>query len=165
MLGFDGWSYRVDELHPTTTTLGIIMYRATVTVEALGVRRTDVGVGIVAPNRDGEDTPEAHETAIKGAATDALKRAFRSFGAQFGNDLYDKGRDTEPASTLAAKPAETKAGEKTVGDLLTWARRDHGLTRAQVLDIVGVKDAREITDLKLATSAVQAYIANAEASK
>ncbi len=33
---------------------------------------------------------EAHEAAEKGAVTDALKRALRTFGAQFGNDLYDR---------------------------------------------------------------------------
>ncbi len=35
---------------------------------------------------------EAHEMAEKGAVTDALKRALRVFGEQFGNSLYGDGR-------------------------------------------------------------------------
>ncbi len=43
---------------------------------------------------------EAHEAAEKGAVTDALKRCLRSFGAQFGNDLY--GADRENTSVQQA---------------------------------------------------------------
>ena len=35
-----------------------------------------------------DETAEGHETAFKGAVTDALKRALRTFGPQFGNSLY-----------------------------------------------------------------------------
>ena len=35
-----------------------------------------------------EDTLDGHDTAIKGAVTDGMKRAFRSFGVQFGNGFY-----------------------------------------------------------------------------
>jgi recombination DNA repair RAD52 pathway protein len=45
--------------------------------------RTDLGCQAVA-----EDASEGHDTACKGAVTDALKRALRSFGDQFGNALY-----------------------------------------------------------------------------
>ena len=45
--------------------------------------RTDTGVHPVA-----EDTLDGHDTAIKGAVTDGMKRAFRSFGVQFGNGFY-----------------------------------------------------------------------------
>ena len=45
--------------------------------------RTDIGVHPVA-----EDTLDGHDTAIKGAVTDGMKRAFRSFGVQFGNGFY-----------------------------------------------------------------------------
>ena len=45
--------------------------------------RTDIGVHPVA-----EDTFDGHDTAMKGAVTDGMKRAFRSFGVQFGNGFY-----------------------------------------------------------------------------
>ena len=59
-------------------------YAAKVKVNIPGApSRTDVGFHAVA-----EETVEGHETAYKGAVTDALKRAMRSFGDQFGNGLY-----------------------------------------------------------------------------
>ena len=59
-------------------------YAAKVKVNVPGApSRTDVGFHAVA-----EETVEGHETAYKGAVTDALKRALRSFGDQFGNGLY-----------------------------------------------------------------------------
>ncbi len=38
---------------------------------------------------------EAHEAAEKGAVTDALKHALRTFGAQLGNDLYGTDRPAQ----------------------------------------------------------------------
>ena len=59
-------------------------YAAKVKINVPGApSRTDVGFHAVA-----EETVEGHETAYKGAVTDALKRALRSFGDQFGNGLY-----------------------------------------------------------------------------
>ena len=66
-------------------------YSATVTVHVTGApSRTDVGFSTVQKWKTGY-TPEAHDTAMKGAVTDALKRALRSFGHQFGNSLYGDG--------------------------------------------------------------------------
>ena len=56
-------------------------YTATVRVTVPGSpSRTDVGFQAVA-----DETVEGHVTAHKGAVTDALKRALRSYGDQFGN--------------------------------------------------------------------------------
>ena len=44
-----------------------------------------MGCGVVA-----ESTADAHETAIKAAVTDGMKRALRTFGQAFGNSLYDR---------------------------------------------------------------------------
>lgn len=55
---------------------------------------------------------EAHEMAEKGAVTDALKRALRTFGNQFGNGLYGDGPvmivdgDTLTIETLKAEWAK-----------------------------------------------------------
>ena len=35
-----------------------------------------------------EDNFDGHDTAMKGAVTDGMKRAFRSFGVQFGTGFY-----------------------------------------------------------------------------
>lgn len=176
IFGFDGWSYRIGECRPTTTAQGALMYVATCTVEALGVSRTDVGFGIVeVPSRGeraGVDTPQAHETAYKGAATDALKRALRSFGPQFGNDLYDKagdGRQQQRRGGSAPREAsrgsdsgrssearKTEPTKTTVGDLLRWAHDKHKLDRSAVLRILKVNAPSEITDMRAAAEAIEA---------
>ena len=94
VFGYGGWGYELmgdvayrDQKSVDTKTGEIStsgMYCATVRVTVPGVPpRTDVGCHAVA-----EETSEGHDTAYKGAVTDALKRALRSFGDQFGNGLY-----------------------------------------------------------------------------
>ena len=68
-------------------------YSAPVRVTVAGApSRTDVGFHAVA-----EETSDGHDTALKGAVTDGLKRALRSFGVQFGNDFYGDKFDTNGA--------------------------------------------------------------------
>ena len=82
--------------------------------------RTDIGFNAVA-----EDNADGHETAIKGAVTDGMKRALRSFGVQFGNGFYgdqpveeangrrpaarQTGRNGGGASRTQRAPAQAKA--------------------------------------------------------
>ena len=88
-------------------------YAAKVKVNVPGApSRTDVGFHAVA-----EETVEGHETAYKGAVTDALKRAMRSFGDQFGNGLYG---DQSPAGNTPRPervPAQAKHSESQVQTL------------------------------------------------
>ncbi len=75
---------RVDRRTGETQSVG--MYWATVRVRSAGcVPRSDVGCAFTT-----DESPEAHDTAIKGAVTDAMKRALRQLGDQFGNALYDR---------------------------------------------------------------------------
>ena len=94
IFGHGGWGHEVvgevvlRDLDQVNTQTGevrrIRAYSATVRVTVPGAPlRTDVGFQPVA-----DETVEGHETAFKGAVTDALKRALRTFGAQFGNSLY-----------------------------------------------------------------------------
>ena len=77
-------------------------YTATVRLHVPGVPpRTDVGFRVVA-----EESAQGHETAYKGAVTDALKRALRTLGAQFGNDLGGNG-GTGATDTWAASLRQT----------------------------------------------------------
>ena len=111
IFGHDGWgaevvgdvAYRplslVDPVTDTPAAVGI--YTATVRVTARGCPpKADVGCGFVA-----EETPEAHEAAYKGAVTDALKRALRHFGDQFGNGLYDRRNAVDAAASRPVTPA------------------------------------------------------------
>ena len=94
IFGFGGWGFELVgdvTLRPVEQTdqrtgevTRTAAYSAVVRVTVPGAApRTDVGFQPVA-----EETPEGHETAYKGAVTDALKRALRSFGDRFGNGLY-----------------------------------------------------------------------------
>jgi DNA recombination protein Rad52 len=107
IFGFDSWgaevvgevAYRpLSLLDPDAgEALAVGMYTATVRVTVRGCPpKADVGCAFVA-----EDTPEAHEAAYKGAVTDALKRALRHFGDQFGNRLYDRGNGLDAMPALS----------------------------------------------------------------
>ena len=112
LLGFGGWGYDlVGEVVPRELTTrdaqtGAVehttAYTATVRLHVPGVPpRTDVGFRVVA-----EESAQGHETAYKGAVTDALKRALRTLGAQFGNDLGSDG-GTAATDTWAAALRQT----------------------------------------------------------
>ena len=94
IFGYGGWGYelvenvtlrRIETVDPQTGEVKVEQgYSAPVRVTVAGaLPRTDIGVHPVA-----EDTFDGHDTAIKGAVTDGLKRAFRGFGVQFGNGFY-----------------------------------------------------------------------------
>ena len=95
--GYGNWGYEVKELIQVSEEINqnqnkVIGYKAIVTVTVFDVHhknyvlREDVGFG----TGIARDYASAHESAGKEATTDALKRAFRTFGNQFGNALYDK---------------------------------------------------------------------------
>ena len=74
----------VEAKNGAISSLGI--YTATVRVRVRGcVPKADIGSATTA-----DDTAEAHETAIKAAVTDAMKRTLRQLGPQFANDLYER---------------------------------------------------------------------------
>ena len=94
IFGFGAWGYELAgdvtlrQVETVNTKTGEVTtasaYSAPVRVTVAGaLPRTDIGVHPVA-----EDTLDGHDTAIKGAVTDGMKRAFRSFGVQFGNGFY-----------------------------------------------------------------------------
>lgn len=94
VFGYGGWGYElladvtlreIENVDPDTGEVKLIRaYSAPVRVTVPGAPpRTDVGFHAVT-----EETPDGHETALKGAVTDGLKRALRSFGDRFGNGLY-----------------------------------------------------------------------------
>lgn len=102
IFGYDGWSYAVQDVQ-FVRMHDVGFYQAIVKVKVGDVERTDVGCCDVAVGRDrGIDSAsaDAFGTALKGAVTDGLKRALRTFGNQFGNSLYDS---DDPAHAAAAE--------------------------------------------------------------
>ena len=109
VFGFGGWSYTIDlikdDLREGKDGNGNPQWQAayscvcTLTVGA--VTRQDVGFG----SGFAKSIGDAIEGATKEAATDALKRAARTFGNIFGLALYDKSR-----ANVHALPAERPTG-------------------------------------------------------
>ena len=119
IFGHGGWGYelagdvtlrRIETVDTNTGEVKISQaYSAPVRVTVAGsLPRTDIGVHPVT-----EDTVDGHDTALKGAVTDGMKRAFRSFGSQFGNALYgdqssaDVSRQPQRVSVQAQANART----------------------------------------------------------
>ncbi len=88
---------------------------------------------------------QAHESALKEAETDAMKRAFMTFGNPFGLALYDKTQANvgdEADESRLRYVADCKAKIANFPDqdprILPWwdgekqARRDFGLTSDEV---------------------------------
>lgn len=130
VFGFDGWSYSVVEIEPLrdgpVTRKGSdgdyvrwqSVIRAVVEVDVGGLKRRDVGIGIA--DYPEKNAMQATELAYKAAATDALKRALRTFGMSFGLALYDKDRDFVGAST-AAQSLLADAKSLPAPQLAAWA--------------------------------------------
>ena len=112
IFGYGGWGYElvgdvtlrqletVDSETGEVKTVSVYMAPVRVTV-AGALPRTDLGVHPVT-----EETFDGHDTAMKGAVTDGLKRAFRSFGIQFGNGFYGD------QSQTAAQPQPANAAPR-----------------------------------------------------
>ena len=143
ILGYGGWGYElVGEVtlregesvdQQTGEAKPWRAYAATVKVTVPGSQpRTDVGFQALA-----EDTVEGHETAFKGSVTDALKRALRSYGDQFGNSLYGDGATGDLAPSL----------RKTLIDL----GQCRGFGEAKVRSAVRQRTGRDLDELPAAT--------------
>ena len=136
IFGYGSWGYEVLDVSPreirtveekhalsnaegTGEARSAILYWATVRVQVPGVpTRTDVGCHAVA-----EETQDGHDTACKGAVTDALKRALRSFGEQFGNGLYGAGAADPLAPALRESLQELGKALGLTGERLREAVR------------------------------------------
>ena len=139
VFGFGGWGYelagdvtlrQIDIVDPATGEVTRSRaYSAPVRVTVPGAPpRADVGFHAVA-----EATVDGHETACKGAVTDGLKRALRSFGDRFGNGLYGApatgaGRST-PSATGAPRPATVRAGDGRSAGPVPASSRDESSAR------------------------------------
>jgi len=124
VFGYGGWGTRIANqgIHEAGGKT-VCVVTLEVTVEGC-LPREDVGVVVAAQKQGGPLTAEALETAIKGAVSDALKRAMRHFGTQFGNDLYDKERDNgKKAARSAPQPARGRTQAKDAVQLKGWLEK------------------------------------------
>lgn len=161
IFGYGGWSYTI-ELTRDALTEGKdskgnpqwqAAYTCVCTLRVGDVTRQDVGFGSGFAKMIGD----AIEGATKEAATDALKRALRTFGNQFGLALYDKSRENvgvdappyDPAPLVAKIEAATTG--RDLLDIVMAARDENGhpaIAKARVDRLrVLVKGAQTIAAL------------------
>jgi DNA repair and recombination protein RAD52 len=141
IFGFDGWTRETVDCRMVAereravgqgTGWGV-SYVARVRVTVGSLVREGIGAG----HGIDRDLGLAHESAIKEAETDAMKRALMTFGWPFGLALYDKSQEhvekQEPAPKAAspAKPAAPAA----VADF--WKRASYELPGNDLLAIAG----------------------------
>lgn len=115
IFGYDGWNYQTTSLTCTNDKPNgdkhFVGYFAIVRVTVDGVTREDVGHGSGVSKNHGD----AHDSAVKEAVTDALKRSLRTFGNTFGLALYEKDKskrevEVKPDQSQIAKNAAELKG-------------------------------------------------------
>lgn len=180
IFGEDGWSYRV--IGEPQFIQNPALWYVTVEVTALGVTRTDVGTNPLANKRDEPPNAGHFEMSIKGAVSDGLKRALRTFGDQFGLSLADKDAEAEalrqerqqgsqggaqrsepspPQLRAQTPPSDGERPLENVGQLFMWARTNKGIERDAVCKILGVQlnnAKNDITDLEAARTAIKVAV-------
>jgi hypothetical protein len=121
-LDFDGWQHEtiavqcVAERERTLDSSNCagwgVTYTARVRIRVGEVIREGSGAG------HGIDTDlgQAHESAIKEAETDAMKRALMTFGNPFGLALYDKQQREVTSSATRAPNANTCPASSPLAD-------------------------------------------------
>lgn len=133
VFGFGEWSRETVELRQIGEPREVngkirVDYMARVRVTVSGVTRDGCGFG----QGIDKDVGQAHESGLKEAETDAMKRAMMTFGNPFGLALYDKTRANvgtpEPsADELHAKRRDwikaTMGKAKVQGDLKRFRDR------------------------------------------
>ena len=167
IFGFGGWGYEVAgdatlrEFESVDTKTGEVkrtqFYSAPVRVTVAGaLPRTDIGFNAVA-----EDNADGHETAIKGAVTDGMKRALRSFGVQFGNGFYGDQPEEEPKAQQTARQTARNGGAssrsqrapaqaKTLRKRLIEIAAEQGLDEDKVRSAVTNRTGKDLDDLTAA---------------
>ena len=122
IFGFDGWSCETLEARLVSESKdsygnSIFSYIAKVRVTVGNIIREGYGSG---HGRGGKMSDgEKHESAIKEAESDALKRAMKSFGDQFGLSLYDKDKawlkpENSKPTVSSNKPIDRSESDKFI---------------------------------------------------
>ncbi len=131
IFGYDAWDRRTLASHCVWSGPSGAYHGAAYTAKV----RVSVRAGDITIVREGSGTGEgraptpgqAHELALKGAETDATKRALATFGNPFGLALYDR----EQLGVRKARKREGFAANRPVGAPLGIRRRGSKLRQAK----------------------------------
>jgi DNA recombination protein Rad52 len=122
-----------------------VSYIATVRITTSGTFRDGVGAG----HGIDVDFGQAHESAIKEAATDAMKRAFMTFGNQFGLSLYDKQqRNVEDKPLNFKQVSESEKATQKFVSLLHTKMQQAGINRDGIRTLMKILQVNEFEEVK-----------------
>lgn len=178
IFGFDAWHQDLVEIRAVSEKARKIgrdqrdgwgvSYIARIKLTVLGVSREGVGAG----HGIDADLGLAHESAIKEAATDALKRAAMTFGNPFGLALYDKDqRSVEDAPPNTVQVSDIDRVNAEFVSTLTDKLESVGINKTGVIalkTILGVKkweDVKPGTRSKLIANLTSEYAAKLNAGQ
>lgn len=155
IFGYGSWHQEIVEIKCVSErerTIGAakrpgwgVSYVASIRIVVNGIKREGVGAG----HGIDADLGQAHESAIKEAATDAMKRAFMTFGNQFGLALYDKDQrevENRPASDDQVSEA-AKRTQKFV-ELLQQKIEQVGINVDGVKTLKAILSVSDFADVK-----------------
>jgi DNA recombination protein Rad52 len=122
-----------------------ISYVASVRITVNGIKREGVGAG----HGIDVDPGQAHESAIKEAATDAMKRALMTFGNQFGLALYDKDqRNVEDRPLNLEQVSESEKTTQKFIDVLLAKMEQVGINSDGIKTLKAILKVTEFGDVK-----------------
>lgn len=159
IFGYGCWGYDLlaVELTNVADASGEIIgqyYTARIKLTVAGAMPiTEEGICPVQEGRNPRAKIDAHDMSRKGAITDALKRALRCYGDQFGNSLYDNdlvdgqprsggsggGRQSQPQARTASNSNGNKGGG------VVKPQQDEAVTEQQRTTIYGLAEAKKIS--------------------
>lgn len=155
IFGFDSWDQEIVELKCVSERerkIGRdqkpgwgISYVASIRITVNGIKREGVGAG----HGIDVDPGQAHESAIKEAATDAMKRALMTFGNQFGLALYDKEqRNVEDKPLNLEQVSESDKTAKKFVDVLLAKMEQVGINSDGIKTLKAILQLTEFEDVK-----------------
>lgn len=153
IFGFGNWGYSVKD-GPKVVAQGVRQYTGkdpvpwylwqetvTLTIRApSGAAISMDGVGASIQSGDG---PEGAEMAVKAADTDALKRALKNYGNQFGLSLYDKEDVQNIEENYKEWRARERAARQAKGDEPTPAPSEPPAPSGEPTEAVPAVSLRE----------------------
>jgi DNA recombination protein Rad52 len=155
IFGFDAWHQDLVEIRAVSEKARKIgrdqrdgwgvSYIARIKLTVLGVSREGVGAG----HGIDADLGLAHESAIKEAATDALKRAAMTFGNPFGLALYDKDqRSVEDAPPNTVQVSDIDRVNAEFVSTLTDKLESVGINKTGILALKTILGVKKWEDVK-----------------
>lgn len=122
-----------------------VSYVASIRINVAGIKREGVGAG----HGIDVDLGQAHESAIKEAATDAMKRALMTFGNQFGLALYDKEqRNVEDKPLNLQQVSESEKTTQKFIDTLLLKMEQVGINSDGIKTLKAILKLTEFEDVK-----------------